>query len=241
MKETIREDHCYLVKQALTEMELERFREIIRKKIEYTNGSKPWHDWKSLMKDYTSVKGLHDKLKSKGTRVLNIIEIEEVKKMQFMKELSKKYGKIEISDEEAAGWPQIYWRITRPGREEDVGPAHADGWFWDSNDWKMPTGYKYRTKVWISIQTEKGKNGLYVVDSKDIKSDREIGYRVVKKSGKLKPIINKNIEEQEKQLIGTEAGDAIVFGDKLIHGGYVNKGEAPRVSIEFTICHNKCI
>lgn len=49
----------------------------------------------------------------------------------LMKELEKIFGEFKISDEENEGREEIFWRLVRPHQSSDIGPLHADGWFWD--------------------------------------------------------------------------------------------------------------
>ena len=65
---------------------------------------------------------------------------------------------------------------------------------------------------------------------------QEVLYEKLFIDGKYKPRIINKPEESEIILAETESRDAIIFGDKLLHGGAFNKASTPRVSLEFTCC-----
>src|SRR5207237_1422761 len=58
---------------------------------------------------------------------------------------------------------ELNWRVVRPNQPTDVGPIHADKWFWDAGYGygSMPAGYD-RVKIWIGVYTEPGVKGLTV-------------------------------------------------------------------------------
>ena len=152
----------------------------------------------------------------------------------FAQSLKDIIGNFIISDEESLGYGNLYWRIVRPAEQNDIGPVHRDAWFWEINDeYGMDREeYNKRVKIWISIVTENGKNGLmvekYSHKRKDIKWEGEMRY------GLKKPVLLTEEKELKMRLLKTNPGDAIIFDDELLHGGHINNGEKTRVSMEFT-------
>lgn len=171
----------------------------------------------------------------KTARILSPSAVDEIRNFSFMKQLKITFGEFVISDEEEIGWEEIYWRIVRPG-SSDIGPLHADGWFWDAGHGKMPEGYE-RIKVWIAIHCEKGLNGLKIVPGSHLKNDWR--YHLEDRDGFLKPQIDEDEKDLNVQLTPTEPGDAVVFHDRLLHGGAANQARTTRVSLEFTMLVKK--
>ena len=167
----------------------------------------------------------------KINRILPKNAVDYIRSTSLIKSLENIYGKFEISDEENVGREEIYWRLVRPNQSSDVGPLHADAWFWDLDHGATPRGVK-RVKVWIAIYCEPGLNGLRVVPESQKKNWKYHGeYR----DGFSKPQIDEDEATLPVMLVNTKPGDAIVFHDKLLHGGAINKSMNTRVSIEFTI------
>ena len=152
----------------------------------------------------------------------------------YIKVLTEEYGELEITDEELIGYPNIYWRITRPNQPRDVGPLHRDSWFWEIyklNGKKFPD-FK-RLKSWISINVEPGKNGLLVVNESH--KNKELEWETIKKDGKIKPSLKTKISAEDLTLLKTSNNNVVTFDDDLVHGGSENLGKTTRVSIEFTV------
>ena len=153
---------------------------------------------------------------------------------KYIKSLALEYGELEITDEEALGYPNIYWRITRPNQSRDVGPLHRDSWFWEIyklNGKKFPDFE--RLKSWISINVEPGKNGLLVVNESH--KNKELEWETIKKDCKIKPSLKTKISAEDLTLLKTSNNNVVTFDDDLVHGGSENLGKTTRVSIEFTV------
>ena len=58
---------------------------------------------------------------------------------------------------------------------------------------------------------------------------------VKKRHGINKPKLISPLSKFNPKLIDAIPGNSIVFNDKLIHGGALNKGSKCRVSVEFTM------
>jgi hypothetical protein len=130
----------------------------------------------------------------------------------------------------------LMWRIVRPNQPTDVGPVHADRWFWDAGNGALPDGYD-RFKIWIGVYTEPGKNGL-TVKGHSHTSDRW-KHHFEFKHGKMKPVLDESPEEIGMELLPLKAGEMVLFHDALLHGGALNVGTTCRVSIELTVMHRE--
>ncbi len=177
----------------------------------------------------------HKSLWTKYSRMLSERDVETIKKLDFIKTLECKLGKFVISNEDRRGCEEIYWRIIRPGNM-DVGAMHADGWFWDMYDWPSIPG-RERIKVWISLYTVKGKNGLRIIPNSQKKLDWK--FRAEKRDGVLKPVFYEDEAKLDIIPAPLEPGDIIVFHDLLVHGGMVSTVDRTRVSLEMTLFIDK--
>lgn len=181
----------------------------------------------------------HEKLWSKEQRLLSQEKVEKIRRLPFMQKLQEFFGDFTISDVVygntiIAGKQEIYWRIVRPNRDDDVGPLHIDKWFHDvlgSDGGMFPPGV-VTVKIWIPICCEPGKSGLVVVPDSHAK---EWCYEYVEKNGVLKPEIRENVKTLNCYLVPTEPGTLLMFNERLLHGGAINRGEMTRVSAEITM------
>lgn len=181
-----------------------------------------------LLRDYRYID--HNKLWSKENRIFLPDVTKQIKEMDFYKKLQESLGEISIANEEELYPEEIYWRLTRPGHQGDVGPVHADSWFWALGHGRMPEGYR-RIKIWIPICSEPGLHGFKFLPGSHKKSWR---YNGVKVGDMLKPAIDENQEIPELLPYSGQDGNAIIFHDNLLHGGLVG-GKLSRVSVEWTI------
>lgn len=172
----------------------------------------------------------HGKAWPKKARILPRSSVEKIRALRFFSVLESELGAIQISDEENLGYENMYWRLVRPDSPSDVGPLHADQWFWALGHGRIPANLK-RIKLWIAIYCEKGKGGFRFLRGSHL---REWPYRGVMRDGIMKPEVDFLTEDLELEVFQSAPGDAIVFNDKLLHGGLVG-GAKTRVSIEFTM------
>ena len=119
----------------------------------------------------------------------------------------------------------------RPGAKNDIGPLHADAWYWQLGHGVIPPNMK-RIKVWVALFCEPNLNGLRVVP---YSQKREWKYHSEHRDGFSKPQIDEDESQLDIRLVPTKPGDTIVFHDNLLHGGALNNGQHTRVSLEFTI------
>ncbi|UAA39520.1 phytanoyl-CoA dioxygenase family protein [Paraneptunicella aestuarii] len=176
----------------------------------------------------------HGSVWNKASRVLGPKAVEQVAQLGFYQKLTSCLGDFLVSDEEGFSWPGIYWRLVRPGNS-DIGPVHADKWFWDLGHGEMPgePGEYYRLKIWMSLQSQSGKSGLRVVPHSQ--KSEQWRYHGENKSGKMKPVLDEKEEDLDLVALPLSPGGFVVFHDKLLHGGMPNLGDTSRVSMEFTM------
>ena len=173
----------------------------------------------------------HSSLWPKRARILPLDAVHAIRQTTLFKQLAEAFGKFAISDEDEVGWEEIYWRLVRPGEPMDVGPLHADRWFWELDEMRTPVGAQ-RVKVWVAIVCEPGRNGLEVVPGSH---QRQWRWHGEERFGRLKPQIDEDTSTLDAELLSTAPGTAVVFNDGLLHRGVVNAGTKTRVSIEFTM------
>ena len=172
----------------------------------------------------------HKTMWPKKNRILAPADVHIIRQLPFMQWLAEYCGEFLIANEEGLHDEEIYWRLARPSNNNDVGPMHADKWFWDLGHGNMPPNYQ-RIKIWIPLYCETGVNGLKYVPQSHRQS---WAYSGIERDGFVKPQIDVAESDLNIQAFHTQAGQAVIFNDELLHGGLVG-GEQSRVSIEFTI------
>ena len=137
-----------------------------------------------------------------------------------------------ITDEENLGYPNVYWRIVRPNHLTDVGPVHADKWFWDLGDASVPDTYE-RTKIWLPLLQDDRSPSLRILPGSQ-KIDYQYEIRI-DKFGKRKPSFHNESVSKSMVPAPVSIGEAIIFHDRLLHGGQTTG--SIRVSMEWTLAH----
>jgi hypothetical protein len=168
----------------------------------------------------------HGTVWPKQTRILSTSHVGAIRNMGFSQALLEEFGDFGISDDE------LNWRLVRPHADDDVGPVHADGWFWELGYGRIPPGWD-RFKIWVPIYSEVGANGLSVKPYSHLRRDWKRHAEV--RHGMAKPVLDENVDELNMQLLPLEPGAMVMFHDALLHGGVVNRGTRCRVSLELTI------
>jgi hypothetical protein len=167
-------------------------------------------------------------LKNKANRILSLDEIEEFQKLNGFIKLKQKFSNFEIGesvvDNKKLGYPEVYFRVVRPNKINDVGSIHADNWYHILADLKYHKGETY--KVWISIVSEPNKNGLIFYPN-SVNIDTKFEYI------NNKFIINEKIKD-EKIMPAISPGQAFIFNDTILHQGSINNADTSRCSIEIT-------
>lgn len=173
----------------------------------------------------------HKALWPKTARLLPASAVARIRELPFMQTLAAEFGPFTISNEEEIYSEEIYWRIVRPQAASDVGPLHADAWFWELGHGITPPD-TVRVKVWIPFYSEPGMNGLKVLPG----SHRENWpYHGELRDGFVKPQSDFDEKTVPMELLNIPPGTLVVFHDRLLHGGALNSGQTTRVSAEFTM------
>jgi hypothetical protein len=185
--------------------------------------------------DYHKVASLldHSRIWKKSNRLLGIHAAHWLNETNLMKSLKDAFGEFTVSDEERIQRPNFYWRLCRPNEPTDVGPLHRDSWFWEGNsNFGVPSNFE-RVKVWIPLIVDPGLNGLVVEPNSHHRRDISCSYRL--SDGIRKPSFDTQKHSTKTILLHTPPGSAVLFHDRLLHAGAVNRSTRSRVSIEFTI------
>lgn len=189
----------------------------------------------------------HSGLWPKEQRVMAREAVAKVLQLDFISRLRTLFGvDFRIADvvffsKSIANYPEIYWRLVRPGAKTDVGGMHTDRWFHDILGNGEPLYGKDETtiKMWLPVFTESGRNGLYVVPGSHLKNwsvkytSGDDGFR--------RPSLDEPLADNEKYLVPVQSGQAVLFNENLLHGGAVNAGLTTRVSIEITFVLNRSV
>jgi hypothetical protein len=181
----------------------------------------------------------HEFLWGKKNRLFSLNQVEEIQKKDFFFKLQERFGLFEISEKTYDGGriknsQEVYWRIVSPGYPSDVGGVHADYWFHKIHDLNSESDSNIlkTLKVWIPVFCEPQKNGLLVAKGSHKKIWK---FESVMSKGIPYPIFSGNSSDLKLELVDTEPGEALIFGDSFIHAGAVNNGLETRVSIELTL------
>jgi hypothetical protein len=135
-----------------------------------------------------------------------------------------------ITDEENLGYPNVYIRVVRALHNEDVGPMHADKWFWDLGSLPFPKTHR-RLKVWAPLLQNDAKPALKIYPASHTMTFDYEGQRG--SDGKMRPILNCPSISNCVVRAPVKVGECIVFHDSLLHGGAVDNSN--RISVEFTL------
>lgn len=236
----------YSIDFAIADRELEYFRDVISRqwiaRIESVYPEHAAHFREVGLERYHELSHLisHSELWPKEQRVLARDAVANLPQFDFIRQLRTIFGvDCRISDVHffsgpVPGYPEVYWRLVRPGVATDVGGMHTDRWFHDIlGDGTPLFGADETTiKMWLPIFTEVGRNGLYVVPGSHHKvwhvkyTQGADGFR--------RPSLDEPLADNARYLVPVKPGQAILFNENLLHGGAVNTGSTTRVSIEIT-------
>ena len=222
----------------LSQSELVRIRQIIRDKwVSTLISARP--DCERLFQgtqvsDYHKVADLvdHAAIWVKTSRVFSVQEVTEISGMSLFHELRKIFGPLQVIDIGGVGYPEIYWRLVRPGKSSDVAGTHTDAWFWEYTNGIPPEAQNGIIKVWIAIDLIPGTSGLSLVPGSHLK---EWPHHAEMRHGMLKPVLDIEEATLNQVCVDTLPGEAIVFHRRLLHKGISHEGDSCRTSIELAI------
>lgn len=155
-------------------------------------------------------------------------EISKIQLFQYIRDLADDY---EIADEEGRGYEQLCFRISRPNKPSDVGSLHCDTWFWDYHNFTLKNLHG-RFKCWLQLAGDPKKSGLLLAPKSHAK---KLEYEVKKTPHKLEFIQSEPFEQLDLYMFSDEIGTPVMFNHDVLHGGSINSGTTPRISIEFTV------
>jgi len=170
-----------------------------------------------------------ESIKSKAFRMFGPAAVNRWAGNEFCRRLFAEDDSLYISDEESLGHPNVYWRLVRAGSASDVGPVHADNWFWDLGHGSIPAGFR-RVKTWIPLRQDPEHVGLCIGPGTHRMS---FHYEKVFKDGKFKPVFERKPVNHLLIPAPVKVGEAVVFHDRLLHGGEVSPSQL-RLSMEVT-------
>ncbi|EJL81431.1 Phytanoyl-CoA dioxygenase (PhyH) [Herbaspirillum sp. CF444] len=221
-----------------SESELGELREIIHGKwlanLVRVNPAEAVQFERTALHDYHKISHLidHQSAWIKDARLFNKNEVSRILSMPFFALLAEQVGQFEVADIEGLGYPEIYWRLVRPGQQNDVAGAHADAWFYDYTNNLTDEQQQGLVKVWAAIHVQPGESGLSVLPGSHLV---EWPNTWELRHGRRKPVLAVPQETLDLVTLDTKAGEAVVFNTKLLHAGIPHNGEQTRVSIEFAI------
>lgn len=135
-----------------------------------------------------------------------------------------------ITDEESLGYANIYFRVVRPFKEDDVGGVHADRWFWETGASIFPTGFQ-RIKLWAPLLQNDSEPSLTLLPGSHLK---QFIYQTKRGAdGKLRPFLDPSDASAKLIPAPVKVGQCVIFHDSLLHQGRATN--SPRISVEFTM------
>lgn len=174
----------------------------------------------------------HELLWSDQTfRILPLNSLAKLQEISLLQPFLESPRDFVIGDPNNHGYGELIWRIVRPRPWTDVGPLHADEWFWRTDKYPKPSPVGYdRVKFWLAIIIEDGSPAFSFVPGSHL---LEFDFSTEERDGRLKPKPNFEIDTICQETLPAHSGFGIVFHDKLLHRG-LSGNSLTRVSLEFT-------
>jgi hypothetical protein len=183
-------------------------------------------------------KGLEDVAINKSKRIFSTEDAEIFLALPSIKSLISKFPTLKVSNaldpiKGLIPTPEVYFRIVRPKSGGSPSAAHIDFWYDDLYNLEM--NVRPRLKVWVSLFTEPGKNGLLVKPKKD---SAGFQYKTLQTSFGPRPslIDPPDISTYDFPYVGP--GDGVIFDcESVLHLGAPNHGQKARISVEIALRH----
>lgn len=176
----------------------------------------------------------HGSFWTKDRRIFSPAEVDALlQKLSVFEKLHHVFGRFRVEDIEGIGYPEIYWRLVRPGTPSDVAIAHKDTWFFSITNHMSPEQQVGIVKVWLPVVTLVGGSGLAVSPGSH---KVDIPYKSELRHGRAKPTGDVAVLDAfPMTLLHLEVGQAVAFDKGLLHKGVAHEVDITRVSIEFAI------
>lgn len=181
-----------------------------------------------------AVKLDHSAFWTKDRHIFTPVEVDALRQtLSVFESLHSIFGNYRVEDIEGIGYPEIYWRLVRPGRPGDVAIAHKDEWFFSITNHMSSEQQIGIVKVWLPVVTLVGSSGLAVSPGSH---KVDIPYKSKVRHGRAKPTGDVAVLDAfQMTMLPLEVGQAVAFDKGLLHKGVAHEGDITRVSIEFAI------
>lgn len=179
--------------------------------------------------------GHHHLLAPKRARQFPEVVVEEFFALPGLMALRSRLGEFDVDsviDERGRGVsPEVYFRLVRPGCPSDVGMPHCDHWFHSKAG--LPHEIGSTLKLWVSVCSEPGLNGLHFYPDASFESLHQVFIRGPQGESSYSHLLGQPL------LPSVRAGEGFIFQDDVIHGGALNRGDKTRCSVEITFVRRK--
>jgi hypothetical protein len=177
---------------------------------------------------------LHRRMWNKKSRIFDEQFIRKYEITSWLNEICSIKPNYHVLDIEKIGYPEIYFRLVRPNKIEDISGPHTDGAYYEVTDKISEEKWKNWIKVWIPICHENRDNTLLLYPSSMNHSPKFIPKEF---QDKPRPVLLENIENYYPCLNpNLDNGIALYFSPYLLHGALNSmNSKYTRVSIEFAI------
>ena len=178
----------------------------------------------------------HNEIWGRSNRKSNKELAGAIRRTNIYNNLKKQLSDLNFSyvvDRNINNEPDIYWRLVRPNKKNDVGPIHADSWFWKLNDYPLPENFK-TFKVWVMLSEGTINSGFQLIEGSH-QNKEKWSYTSLKKDNTIKPIFDYKKNNYNLLTLKTSFGEGVIFHEDLLHSGKLNTFDETRVSIEFTL------
>lgn len=174
----------------------------------------------------------HDLLWSEQThRILPKKSLAKLQELSLFQPFIESPNDFVIGDPQDLGYGELIWRIVRPRPWSDVGPLHADEWFWKTDNYPKPSPNGFdRVKFWLAIVIEDGDPAFSFAPGSHLLG---FDFSTEQRDGRLKPKPNFDPNAIPQKTLPGHLGHGIVFHDKLLHRG-LSGNLLTRISLEFT-------
>lgn len=164
-------------------------------------------------------------------RILPQNSLSKLQEISLLQPFVESPSEFVLGDPHNHGYGELIWRIVRPRPWIDVGPLHADEWFWRTDNYPKPSPEGFdRVKFWLAIIIEDGNPAFSFVPGSHT---LEFDFSTEERGGRMKPKPNFDPDTIPLETLPAHSGNGIVFHDKLLHRG-LSGNSLTRVSLEFT-------